>query len=302
MESAATKDLPPAPTLLPRPDRGDEQRDITRLASDHFERLQQELITEYESVMAPLPPSHAVGATRAEAQEGQDTSVQLPQSKVQDVSASSLHSTKQLPPAPDLGISLQAAGAVIGSDWDDWPTETGITFHSSDIETLPESREPRLEDRGDISSTSDVTSVVSAEGGRLPPAITQYDHLDNVDNKLQPNNPKLLPRSPDWADLATTGGDASSKGDAAVLGDSSSSILPMHRDVEQIEPPARQPLEPPPRTSRVLEEVTQKITTYPDALPGSMRACMLAAFLFSGRGEVQKQCACARISFLRVVI
>jgi hypothetical protein len=301
MQSAKKHELPPAPTLLRQPKQADgsgEQRDTSertvpndgalkrttsdqfqRLQSDHFERIQQELMTKFETVMGPRQSLHPVRTAEAEAQEGLVSLPQSLQSKFKDVSASSLHSTKQLPPGPSASLKLQATGAAIGSDWDDWPDvdETGISFQTSDIDRLPESGASSF-----VIRRKPLSDVLSA------------------DDKFQTTNAKALPeRPPQSLGLATTGGDAtiSSKvlsnapltnpGVQSVSFSPSESVTAahnlstydpahIHRHQAQIEPPARQSLEPPPRTSRVLEEATRQITTDSDAVPGSMFVRMFA--------------------------
>ena len=101
---------------------------------------------------SPRPPSvdfsrgtEAGQLVKTEAQEGQGASLQVSQSTLKDMNASSLHSAKWLPPARDADSNLQDTGATMGSDWDDWPTApdvginlqvTGATI-GSDWDDLP---------------------------------------------------------------------------------------------------------------------------------------------------------------------
>jgi hypothetical protein len=211
MGSAAKHGLPPAPTLLRQPeqaDRSGEQGDMSehtvpndhalkrttsdqfeQLNLDHFERIQEELMAEFETAMGPRQSSHYVRAAEAEAQAGQAPLPQSPQSKVKDVSASSLHSTKQLPPDPSASSKLQATGAAIGSDWDDWPDadETGISFQTSDIDRLPESGASSF-----VIRRKPLPNVLSEEGVRRK----SLSDVLSADDKLQTTNAKALFEAP----------------------------------------------------------------------------------------------------------
>ena len=129
--STSTEDpihLPPAPALLQRKIRETDTGGV-HMSAKELENVHVESMADIEKQISETSSttSSTISTVPRISQLSHDANFRGSKGSFKDLNASSLHSTKHLPPDPDMlalpsvNSTAPMANIVIGSDWDDWP-------------------------------------------------------------------------------------------------------------------------------------------------------------------------------------